>query len=204
MTPTPVTIRWPQVWGMQALCFRWWCSGIPRWLGLSGFVRGNEVVAAGGLLLAVGAAVTIAFAMLSCKRLDALDIKPLTQLGFRFVLYFFIAGVLGMAGVDAKGDLATISLLEIVAVGLFLTAIAGYAVQRAVAELTPVGIGVASAFGPCIVFGLQMLESRVLFTSWTLFGISLYCLSACVVSVAPLFERRPRSLVLSAQDTVFK
>lgn len=162
--------------------------------GLSGFVRGATLVAAVGLGLAVGASVLIAYAMIVCKRLDRKGLTPSTQLGVRFILYVLIGGTLAAFGFDSKGDVSSSHLAEIVLLGIVLTGAAGYAVQKAVSLMTSQAIGVASAFGPCLVFSLQLLENRVDFTPWTLFGVCLYCISALLVSVGPAVSSAISSL----------
>ena len=162
--------------------------------GLSGFVRGATLVAAVGLGLAVGASVLIAYAIIMCKRLDRKGLTPSTQLGVRFILYVLIAGTLAAFGFDSKGEVSSSHLAEIVLLGIVLTAAAGYAVQKAVSLMTSQAIGVASAFGPCLVFSLQLLEDRVDFTAWTLFGVCLYCISALLVSVGPTVSSASSSL----------
>lgn len=153
--------------------------------GLSGFVRGTTLVAAVGLSLAVGAGALIAYAMIVCKRLDREGLTPSTQLGVRFILYVVVGGVLAVFGFDSKGEMSTPHLAEIVLLGIVLTGAAGYAVQKAVSLMTSQAIGVASAFGPCLVFSLQLVEGRVDFTPWTFFGVCLYCISALLVSIGP-------------------
>ena len=153
--------------------------------GLSGFVRGTTLVAAVGLSLAVGAGALIAYAMIVCKRLDREGLTPSTQLGVRFILYVVVGGVLAVFGFDSKGEMSTPHLAEIVLLGIVLTGAAGYAVQKAVSLMTSRAIGVASAFGPCLVFSLQLVEGRVDFTPWTFFGVCLYCISALLVSIGP-------------------
>lgn len=155
-------------------------------LGLSGFVRGSTPAAVAGLALAVGASVLIAAAIIVCKRLDRRGLTPLTQLGVRFLLYVLAAGALGAWGLDAKGALPASRLVEIVALGVVLTGIGTFAVHKALAALTSQGMGAAAAFGPCLVFALQLAEGRVDFTPWTLIGVCLYCSSALLVALSPL------------------
>ena len=152
-------------------------------LGLSGFVRGTSLTAIVGVALAIGASALIAYAMIVCKQLDREGLNPSTQLGVRFILYVFVGGALAMYGLDFKGEVSTPHLVEIVVLGIVLTGAAGYAVQKAVSLMTSQAIGVASAFGPCLVFALQLVEGRVDFTAWTLLGVCLYCFSALLVEL---------------------
>ena len=163
-------------------------------LGLAGFVRGSAGVAALGLCLAVGAGVLIAGALIECKELDDLGLTPLTQLGLRFLLYVVLAGALGAIGLDSKGDVAAPALVEIVVVGIVLTGMSAFAVQKAVSMLTTQALGAATAFGPCLVFAVQLAEGRVDFTPWTLLGVCVYAISALLVSLGqaiPVIHGRP-------------
>ena len=163
-------------------------------VGLSGFVRGATLAAAAGVALAIGAGTLIAYAMIVCKQLDQQGLAPSTQLGVRFILYVLVGGGLAMYGLDYKGEISSLRLMEIVALGIVLTGAAGYAVQKAVSLMTSQSIGVASAFGPCLVFALQLVEGRVDFTPWTLIGVCLYCFGALLVSLGPVLSSQKWSI----------
>ena len=88
--------------------------------------------------------------------------------------------------------------------GIVLTGAAGYAVQKAVSLMTSQAIGVASAFGPCLVFALQLVEGRVDFTAWTLLGVCLYCFSALLVSLGPVLSSEKLPLRTAVHPKVEK
>lgn len=140
-------------------------------LDLSGFVRGSAAIGLIGALLALFSGAAISLAVIVCRRMNAVGLGPTAQFGVRFVLYTAIATVLALAGVDAKGEVPLQELAWVFVVGLIIIAIPIYAFQRAVPLISAQAIAVTTALGPLIVFGLQMIEERVVFAPATLVGL---------------------------------
>jgi drug/metabolite transporter (DMT)-like permease len=150
--------------------------------GLTGFVRGGTVGAAVGILAVVVSGVATTWAMFYCRRLDRADVKANTQFGVRCVPYVGMAAIAAACGLDAKAPVPADQIAEAVSIGLLLVATPSYLVQRAIALVSPLTIGVVGALGPFLVFGLQAIEARVVFSAWTLVGLISYSFSAVLAA----------------------
>ena len=127
--------------------------------------------------------------------MNAKGLGPTAQFAARFVLYVVIAGVLALMGVDAKGPVSMPELSLVFLVGLAVIAIPIYASQRAVSLISAKTLAVATATGPLIVFGLQMIEGRIGFAPATLFGLVVYCSSALMIAGIGAWSGRSRIVV---------
>lgn len=161
----------------------------------SGFVRGNAIDGLIGALLAIFSGASISLAVIVCRRMDAKGLGPTAQFGARFVLYASIAAILAIAGVDSKGLVSAKELSSVFLVGIAIIAIPIYAFQRAVPLVSAKTIAVVTATGPLIVFGLQLIEDRVVFAPATLFGLVMYCFSALMIAGIGAWSVRTRDLV---------
>jgi len=159
-------------------------------LGWTGFTRGGMAGAVGGVLAILSGAVASCWTIFSCRRLDRQGLQPDTLFVLRYVPYVAFAGLAAWWGIDSKGPVASADLAEAVAIGVLLIALPSYLVQRAIVLVSPLSIGVAGALGPFLVFGLQALQGRVAYSSWSLAGVIVYSAGALIATVAQVGSRR--------------
>lgn len=150
--------------------------------GWSGFVRGGLAEALLGLGLTVGSGVIVTWMLFFCRRLDRVGVGPLAQFGLRFVLYVALAGFGALLGLDHKEAVPTVDTLYVVAVGLAIMALPLYAVQKAIALVSPLTIGAVGALGPLVIFLLQLVEGRVDYAPVTLCGLLIYFTGALIAA----------------------
>ncbi|MEZ5870599.1 MAG: DMT family transporter [Nitratireductor sp.] len=151
--------------------------------GQSGFVRDDRGAAAIGLLMSVGAGVSIAGMLVFSNRLDRTGVTPLTQFGTRFGLYLVLALAGWYLAMDAKPQepqLAT--LVAAIALGIVLMAFPVFAVQKAVALVSPATIAAFAATSPFFVFIFQLFEGRVDYSPMTLAGL-VVCFTGSIITV---------------------
>ena len=156
--------------------------------GWSGFVRAEDGNLAGvallGLALALVSGTLITGMLLSSHGLVRAGVGPLAQFGLRFPLYTVLAAGGFALGLDAKASIPLPDYLFAVAIGLAVLAFPIYAVQKAVALTTTATIAAFAAAGPLVVFGLQMVEGRVDYSTATLAGLLVYFTGAIVSALA--------------------
>jgi len=153
-------------------------------VGLSGFVRGGLIGSCGGLIALLTAGAASAWLVLSCRRLNRFGVKSNAQFGLRYLPYVGVAATAAVLGLDAKGPVQSSTLATAIALGLPLIVLPSYLVQRAVALVSPLTIGVAGALGPFLVFGLQAMQGRVAYSNWSLYGIIAYSLGAVITALS--------------------
>ncbi|NNF78283.1 MAG: hypothetical protein HKN05_09670, partial [Rhizobiales bacterium] len=119
--------------------------------GLSGFVRGGPLAGLGGVILAVGDGVLFTVMLIYCQRMDRTGVGPGLVFGLRFPLYVLTAGAVVAAGLDNMPAPALNETLLIIVIGLALTVPPLYALQRAVASVSTLTIGVLTAIGPFVI-----------------------------------------------------
>ncbi|MEC9344319.1 MAG: hypothetical protein VYD64_10800 [Pseudomonadota bacterium] len=154
--------------------------------GWSGFVRGGVAVALAGLALSAVAGALITGMLLSSHGLVRAGVGPLAQFGLRFPLYTVLALAGFALGIDAKPETVTAlpDYLFAVAVGFAVLSFPIYAVQQAVALTSTTTIAAFAAAGPLVVFGLQMVEGRVDYSTATLAGLVVYFAGALTAALA--------------------
>ncbi|MDH3667888.1 MAG: hypothetical protein OEN23_13260 [Paracoccaceae bacterium] len=150
--------------------------------GQSGFVRGGTWVAVMGVTLAFVEGAIFTWMLIFGQRLDRAGVGPAVAFGLRFPLYVVVAGGLAAAGFDHKAALPAPEIALIVAIGLALVVPPLYALQRAVALISTLTISALTALGPFIIFGLQMIEGRVAYSSETLMGLGVYFAGATLAA----------------------
>lgn len=144
-------------------------------LGMSGFVRGNHLVALLGTGLSAISGGCTAFVILYSFRLNSRGVGPFAQFGLRFVLYTFLAVTAFAFGLDDKGTTPEhLDLLIAVSVGLAVIAFPLYLVQKAVPLLPASTIANMTSLGPVMVFAMQLIEGRVDYAPATLSGLLIY------------------------------
>jgi len=173
--------------GNVILLFSVFLLAVVTLLGWSGFVRGNVMTALAGVLLAIADGVLFTWLLIFCQRLDRIGVRPATVFGFRFPLYVVVAGVATFGGVEAGGgpggDPGFRATLLVVIIGIILIVPPLVALQKAVALVSTLTIGTVTALGPFIIFGLQLVEGRVVYSTATMIGIALYSAGAVIAAI---------------------
>ena len=144
--------------------------------GLTGFERGGMIGAIGGVIALLATGLSSTWVIFYCRRLDRAGVTVTALFGLRYLPYVALAGVAAAIGIDAKPPVPSWQTTEALAIGLALVATPSYLVQRAIPLVAPLVIGLAAALGPFLVFGLQAVEGRIAYSSWTLVGLVVYCL----------------------------
>lgn len=142
--------------------------------GLSGFVRGTWQAALAGVLLAVVDGVFFTWVLVYSQRLDRVGVGPGAVLGLRLPLYILVAGGCVLLEVDRKETLETSEVALFVLIGLLLTVPPLYTLQKAISMISTLTVSALTALGPFVIFGLQMIEGRVDYSTATLAGLSIY------------------------------
>lgn len=142
--------------------------------GLSGFVRGAWDAALAGVLLAVADGVFFTWVLVFSQRLDRVGVGPAAVLGLRLPLYILVAGGCVLFEVDHKETLETSEIALFVLIGLLLTVPPLYTLQIAISMISTLTVSALTALGPFVIFGLQMIEGRVHYSTATLLGLAVY------------------------------
>lgn len=142
--------------------------------GHSGFVRGDWQAAFAGVLLAIVDGVAFTWVLVFSQRLSKVGVGAGAVLGLRLPLYILVAGGCVLFEVDHKEPLGASEIALFVLIGLLLTVPPLYALQKAVAMISTLTISALTALGPFVIFGLQMIEGRVNYSTATLIGLSIY------------------------------
>ncbi len=163
-------------------------------LGLSGFVRGDIIAAATGLIFSLIAGVLITGMLLYGQRLDRVGLDPVTQFGLRFPLFILLCAVGVVLGVDGKGPIKIDELFVPVAVGLVVLAFPIYAVQKAISLTTSLTIAALAGTAPLFVFLFQILEGRVALSFYTTIGLCICFLGSIFGALGAASEDRKKAL----------
>ncbi len=162
--------------------------------GLTGFERGGMVGGIGGVIAVLATGLSSTWVIFYCRRLAHAGVTATTQFGLRYLPYIAVAAVAAAMGIDAEPRLVP-SLADrrspTRVIGLALVATPSYLVQRAIPLVSPLLIGLAGALGPFLVFGLQAVEGRIAYSSWTLAGLVVYCLGSVVAATSEALPGRP-------------
>ena len=149
-------------------------------LGYSGFVRGDSNIAVIGVLLAVLDGVFFTLVLVYSQRLNHAGVGPSAVLGLRLPVYVMVTGGLYLAGAGYQPEtsLTTEQVMTFVGLGFLLLVPPLYFFQKAVSMISALTISAITALGPLVIFGLQVIEGRVGYSTVTLTGLSIYMLGA--------------------------
>ena len=159
--------------------------------GLTGFERGGMVGGIGGVIALLATGLSSTWVIFYCRRLGSAGVTATALFGLRYLPYVALAGAAAAMGIDAKPPVPSWEITEALAIGLALVATPSYLVQRAIPLVSPLLIGLAGALGPFLVFGLQAVEGRIAYSSWTLVGLVVYCLGTVVAATSEALPGRP-------------
>jgi drug/metabolite transporter (DMT)-like permease len=159
--------------------------------GLTGFERGGMVGGIGGVIAVLATGLSSTWVIFYCRRLDRAGVRATTQFGLRYLPYIAVAAVAAALGIDAKPPVPIWHISQALVIGLALVATPSYLVQRAIPLVSPLLIGLAGALGPFLVFGLQAVEGRIAYSSWTLAGLVVYFLGSVVAATSEALPARP-------------
>ncbi|MEM7562174.1 MAG: hypothetical protein AAF353_03880 [Pseudomonadota bacterium] len=175
--------NWMERFGILALFVGIVYLGYITITGQSGFVRGDQVVAIAGILLAIADGIFFTLVLVFSQRLSKAGVGAGAVLGLRLPLYVSVAGICVLYEVDYKESLAVSEIALYVLIGLLLTIPPLYALQKAISLVSTLTISILTALGPFIIFGLQLIEGRVDYSSATLIGLSIYFAGSSVAAV---------------------
>jgi drug/metabolite transporter (DMT)-like permease len=171
-----------EVWGNLLIGVGVTALSVTTVAGLSGFVRGDVLVALFGIVLAVASGVISMAMLLFCYRMNHVGVEPLAQFSLRFPLYIVLSFAGYAVGLDHKEAVPFSDIAFAVGIGLVIMAFPLYAVQKAVALVPPITIGAVTALGPLFVFALQFVEDRVDYAPATLLGLFVYFAGALLAT----------------------
>ncbi len=160
--------------------------------GFSGFVRGGVGAGVLGILLALTDGTAFALVLIYSKRLDIAGISAGVILGLRMILYVIIAAAVSAVVVTPAEMMDSSALVIMVAIGLIVTIPPLYAFQKAVTLISALTLSVLTTLGPFAIFGLQMLEGRVEYSSATLVGLCVYSAGALLAALGAMSGTRLR------------
>lgn len=147
--------------------------------GLSG-VGGVDVrFSAAGAVLAVLGGVSLVISILYTRKLHDRGAGSDAILATRFILIVVIAAI--AEPFSARG-IWTFPATELAWLGLsgaFFIVMPIYVLQLGIARSVPLTANIVRALGPVVVFATQLLDPRILFSSFSLCALSLY--AVCVV-----------------------
>jgi drug/metabolite transporter (DMT)-like permease len=171
-----------EVWGNMLIGIGVVALSVTTIAGLSGFVRGDVMVALLGIALVVASGMISMVTLLFSYRLNDVGVGPLTQFSVRFPLYLVMAIAGWAIGLDHKQAVPLADIAFAVCIGLVIMAFPLYAVQKAVSLVPPITIGAMTALGPLFIFALQFIEGRVDYAPATLAGLIVYFAGALLAT----------------------
>lgn len=171
-----------EVWGNVLIGIGVVALSVVTAAGLSGFVRGDLLVALFGIALVVASGIISMAMLLFSYRLNDVGVAPFTQFSVRFPLYIVLSIAGYAAGLDHKEAVPAVDLAFAVGIGLVIMAFPLYAVQKAISLVPPITIGAVTALGPLFVFAFQFVEGRVDYAPATLLGLLVYFAGALIAT----------------------
>ena len=152
--------------------------------GLTGFESGGMIGAIGGVIALLATGLSSTWVIFYCRRLERAGVTATSLFGLRYLPYVALAAVAAAMGSMPSRRSRVWQISEALVIGLALVATPSYLVQRAIPLVSPLVIGLAGALGPFLVFGLQAVEGRIAYSSWTLVGLVVYCLGSVVAATS--------------------
>ena len=142
----------------------------------------SSTLAAAGVLLALFAGTTITISMLFTKRLHDQGVTADAVLATRFIGIVIIA--IAIECTDGSMSVTSVEQGTTLAVAAFaLIVLPIYAMQLGIARTTPLTAKVIASLGPVFLFGLQMLDDAIAYSSFTLMCVLLYAGFAIAANV---------------------
>jgi hypothetical protein len=166
-------------------------------MGLSGVAVRSVPDTALGLALAFASGVFISLTSDVTKRMHEHGVTAEAVLAVRFIVMVGVAATMSMleiGGGEPIADLATFA--QIAGAALMLIVLPLYVLQLGLTRTSAVTTWVVMALGPCLVFGLQALDGRIVASPYTLACIVAY--SALVIA-ANLVRARSMAAVKPAR-----
>ena len=152
-------------------------------LGFAGFVRGGQWSALLGVLLAILDGVFFTLILVYSQRMNNAGIGPVGVLGLRLPLYVVVTGVLVLWGFEPSEPMSWREITYYTILGLALTIPPLYLLQKAVPLVSTLTLSVLTALGPFVVFALQLVEGRVVYSTVTLCGLAIYIVGAILAAI---------------------
>ena len=149
--------------------------------GRSGLSEINIVSGILGLALAAISGLTITAETVFAKRMNEAGISATGVLALRFVLIALVGAiaVFGFGETQLAGkEVSTIGMTALKILILMVAPL--YLVGKGLALTSPLTTGIVAAFGPSIVFLMQVAEGRIPTSMWVLAATFLYVTLTCV------------------------
>ena len=153
------------------------------WVVLSGRSGLSDVAVSDGilgLLLAAASGLTITAETVFAKRMNEAGISATGVLALRFVLIALVGAVaiFGFGETQLSGKEA--GMISLTALKILVLMVAPlYLVGKGLALTSPLTTGIVAAFGPSIVFLMQVAEGRIPTSGWVLAATLLYVALTC-------------------------
>lgn len=142
--------------------------------GVGGVARDDRIM---GLIATIVSSISITVSVLLSKRMNVIGIGAEAIVGVRFVLTAIVAGLLVLlVDFDKNVSLSGNSLFYLMLATVFLLIIPIYVFQKGVQMTSVLTAETIVALGPGLIFLLQLLDSRIDFSKYSLIGVGLYTL----------------------------
>ena len=137
-----------------------------------------------GLALAFGSGVFISLTSDVTKRMHEHGVSAEAVLAVRFILIVSVAGTMSWLEVGSGAPIADLAAFaKIAGAALALIVSPLYVLQLGLVRTSAVTTRVIMALGPCLVFGLQALDGRIITSPYTLACIVAYSALVIVANV---------------------
>jgi drug/metabolite transporter (DMT)-like permease len=153
-----------------SLVFLWWVV----LAGHSGLPTQNRAASLVGTALPIVSGASITISLLFCKRLNERGIGSDVVTAGRYILIILVAltaqsfGNLP-SGIDTVREFTVLALATTALIVFPL-----YSLQLGIARTSPVTAHVIRSLGPVFIFALELVDGRVAYSGFALFGIALY------------------------------
>lgn len=178
--------RWRRLEGLcyaglaLSMAFLWWVV----LSGESGRVDTTLTGAALGLLALTVSGVSITLSHLLAKRLNDYGVGANAVTGARYLLISAFALVVVASGARPTGIETPGEWLWLMAFATPLIALPLYALQVGISMTRPLSAQVLRALGPVVIFALELMDPRIVWSGAALAGILAYSVFAAAAGVA--------------------
>lgn len=136
-----------------------------------------------GVVLAIGGGVCISVSTMICRKLNDAGATPAAVLAFRYPGAAIIAAIIAACSSASRPNgLDWIDVALLVAVALVV--VPSYINQVAISLASPLTVRVVLAVAPALIFVFQMIEGRLITSSYSLLAALLYGFAAVSAAVA--------------------
>ena len=155
-----------------SLAVLWWVVLTDR----SGLRTDSLGVGLTGLALLIVSGASITISLLFCKRLNERGIGSDIVTAGRYILIILVALLAQIFIGEPSGITTTREFVVLAIATTVLIVLPLYSLQLGIARTSPLTAHVIRSLGSVFVFALELLDGRVAYSGFTLFGIGLYAL----------------------------